>query len=119
MIASLQRQFVVASVAAALLGCVGGAGAQQQVAATGPAQISIDNFNFSPSTLTIAAGTKVTWVNNDEEPHTVVNVDQPTRVFRSGGLDSGDTYSFVFDKPGTYDYICSIHPHMSGKIVVK
>jgi plastocyanin len=118
MITSLQRQFRAAAAAVVLLAGAGGAVAQQ-VAATGPAQISIDNFNFTPSTLTVAAGTTVTWVNNDEEPHTIVNVGQPTRVFKSGGLDGGDTYSFVFDKPGTYDYICSIHPHMSGQIVVK
>jgi plastocyanin len=118
MITSLQRQFRAAAAAVVLFAGAGGAVAQQ-VAATGPAQISIDNFNFTPSTLTVAAGTTVTWVNNDEEPHTIVNVGQPTRVFKSGGLDGGDTYSFVFDKPGTYDYICSIHPHMSGQIVVK
>jgi plastocyanin len=118
MITSLQRQFRAAAAAVVLLAGAGGAVAQQ-VATAGPAQISIDTFDFKPSTLTVAAGTTVTWVNNDEEPHTIVNVGQPTRVFKSGGLDGGDTYSFVFDKPGTYDYICSIHPHMSGQIVVK
>ena len=78
--------------------------------------VTIHNFAFSPNALTISAGTVVTWKNLDGEPHTVVS-DQGT--FRSEALDENDSYQFKFDKPGTYRFICSIHPTMSGTIVVK
>jgi plastocyanin len=93
----------------------------QQVAAAGSAEIAIENFTFLPATLSVAPGTAVTWSNHDEEPHNIVNVPaagQP-RVFRSQAVDGGEKYSFVFNEPGTYSYICSIHPHMQGTIVVK
>jgi plastocyanin len=61
----------------------------------------------------------VTWINDDEEPHNVVNIGQPTRMFRSGGMDGDDRYSFTFDTPGTYEYICSVHPYMHGEVVVQ
>jgi plastocyanin len=115
---SLARRSFIAVCAAALLTVAGGAVAQQ-VSATGSAEVSIENFSFQPTTLTVAPGTSVTWVNNDEEPHNIVNVGQAARLFRSGGLDGGEKYTFVFDKPGTYEYICSVHPHMHGMIVVK
>jgi plastocyanin len=113
---SLGRRALIAVCGAALLAMAGGAGAQE--VATGAAEIDIKNFNFEPSTLTVAAGTAVTWVNQDEEPHNIVNLGKP-RLFRSQGLDGGDKYTFVFDKPGTYEYVCSVHPHMHGVIVVK
>jgi plastocyanin len=100
----------------ALLAMAGGAGAQQ--VATGTAEIDIKNFAFVPATLTVAAGTAVTWVNQDEEPHNIVDLTKP-HVFRSQGIDGGDKYTFVFDKPGTYEYVCSVHPHMHGTVVVK
>ena len=90
--------------------------APQQVAATNEAEISIQNFHFMPETLTIKAGTAVTWVNRDEEPHNVVSLD---RVFRSKAIDGGEKFTATFDKPGTYNYICAVHPHMRGKIVVE
>jgi plastocyanin len=118
---SLVRRALAAAAGGAFLAVAAGAVAQQQVAAAaaGSAEISIENFTFTPPALTVAPGTMVTWVNNDEEPHNVVNVGQATRVFRSGGLDGGDKYAFVFDKPGTYEYICSVHPQMHGSVVVK
>lgn len=79
-------------------------------------EIKIDNFSFSPQQLTIAAGTKVVWVNNDDVPHTVVGTHQE---FRSKALDTGDRFSFTFTKAGTFDYFCSVHPMMTGKIVVQ
>jgi plastocyanin len=112
----LGRRALIAVCGAALLAMAGGARAQQ--VETGAAEIDIKNFNFEPSTLTVAAGTAVTWVNQDEEPHNIVNLGKP-RLFRSQGLDGGDKYTFVFDKPGTYEYVCSVHPHMHGTIVVK
>jgi plastocyanin len=89
---------------------------QQQVAATNEAEISIQSFQFVPAILTVKAGTAVTWVNRDEEPHNVVS---PNRVFRSKAIDGGEKFTTVFDKPGTYDYLCAVHPHMRGKIIVE
>jgi plastocyanin len=78
--------------------------------------IAIKEFAFTPRTLTIAVGTTVTWRNLDAEPHTVRNGDV---LVRSDALDQGDSYSVRFDKRGTYHYGCSIHPQMSGTIVVQ
>jgi plastocyanin len=74
------------------------------------------NFDFSPMSLTVKAGTTVTWKNLDGEPHTVTSVDG---LFRSGALDQNDSYTFKFDKPGTYKYLCSTHPRMMAAIIVK
>jgi plastocyanin len=78
--------------------------------------ISIDNFIFTPSELTVAVGTTVKWVNHDDIPHLVVNKD---KVFRSKALDTDDSYSFTFTSAGTFDYFCGLHPHMVGKVIVK
>ena len=78
--------------------------------------IVLKNFHFAPTSLTVPAGTTVTWENQDGEPHTVVSVDG---LFRSGGLDQNDVFTFTFDTPGTYRFLCSIHPQMMGTIVVK
>ncbi len=80
-------------------------------------QVTIDNFSFAPATLTVPAGTKVTWLNRDDAPHKVVSTGKAFPA--SPVLDTGDGYSFSFAKPGTYDYFCSLHPHMVGKIVVQ
>jgi len=93
-------------------------GEAPQVAATTPTTVTIDNFAFAPATLTIAPGTKITWTNKDEEPHTVTSADGGV-TFKSPALDTDDKFSFTFDKPGTYKYFCSIHPHMIGTIVGK
>jgi plastocyanin len=81
------------------------------------AKVTIGNFTFGPAALTVRPGTTVTWLNGDDIPHTVVAAD--TKSFRSRPLDSGDSFAFTFTRPGTYAYFCSIHPHMTGKIVVK
>jgi plastocyanin len=83
-----------------------------------PNQITIDNFRFSPRELTVTAGTKVTWVNNDDVPHTATSSAKP-RSFDSKTLDTDDKFSHVFTTPGTYDYFCAVHPHMTGRIIVK
>ena len=88
----------------------------QQAVVTGEAEISIQSFQFVPAILTIKPGTAVTWVNRDEEPHNVVS---PDRAFRSKAIDGGEKFTTVFDKPGTYNYICAVHPHMHGKIIVE
>jgi plastocyanin len=90
--------------------------APQQVAAANEAEISIQSFQFVPAILTVKAGTAVTWVNRDEEPHNVVSLE---RVFRSKAIDGGEKFTVVLDKPGTYNYLCAVHPHMRGKIVVE
>jgi plastocyanin len=93
--------------------------AERASAAENPAglQISIDNFSFAPATLTVPAGTEVTWVNHDDIPHTVVSEDKTT--FKSRALDTDEKFSFTFSRPGTYTYFCSIHPKMSAKVVVQ
>jgi plastocyanin len=78
--------------------------------------ITIDNFSFAPMQIEIAAGTQVTWINKDDVPHTVVSVDHK---FKSRALDTDESFSFTFQDPGTYEYFCSVHPKMTGKIVVK
>ena len=77
--------------------------------------VSIDNFAFVPATLTVAAGSTVTWTNQDEEPHTVVANDGS---FRSPGMGSQATYSHTFATAGKFDYVCSIHPFMHATVVV-
>ena len=77
--------------------------------------VMIKNFDFSPMTLKVPAGASVTWKNLDGEPHTVTSLDG---AFRSTALDEGDSFTFRFTKPGTYRYLCSIHPHMTATIVV-
>jgi plastocyanin len=81
-------------------------------------EVVIDNFTFSPATLTVAAGTKVTWVNRDDVPHTATSTATP-RVFDSRTLDTDGRFSFVFSTPGTYEYFCAVHPKMTGKVIVK
>jgi plastocyanin len=84
--------------------------------AAAPNSIEVKDFMFTPNTLTVNAGAEVSWVNKDDEPHTVVSDDG---VFRSGALDTNESFSFKFAKPGTYHFTCSIHPRMVGTIVVK
>ena len=82
-----------------------------------PNQVTIDNFSFLPQTLTVPVGTKVTWINRDDVPHTVVSVDKKTIV--SPALDTDEKFSYTFSTAGTNDYYCSVHPHMKGKIIVQ
>jgi plastocyanin len=81
------------------------------------AEVKIDNFSFSPAELTVTAGTTVKWTNRDDIPHTVVSEDKTT--FKSKALDTDESFSFTFAKPGTYSYFCSVHPKMTAKIVVQ
>ncbi len=81
-----------------------------------PAQVKIDNFSFGPQTLTVPVGTTVTWTNRDDIPHTIVSTDG---VFKSKVRDTDETFSYTFTKAGTYTYFCSVHPKMTGKIIVQ
>jgi plastocyanin len=80
--------------------------------------VAILDFKFEPETLTVSPGTKVTWENKDDEPHTATSSVKPKR-FDSGVLDTAQSYSFTFVEPGAYPYFCKLHPHMTGVIVVK
>jgi plastocyanin len=89
------------------------AGAQQKPETT---EVKIDNFSFGPGTLTVLVGTTVTWTNRDDIPHTVVSTDG---TFKSRVLDTDEKFSFTFSKAGTFPYFCSIHPKMTGKVIVQ
>jgi amicyanin len=78
--------------------------------------VTIHDFAFSPPSLTVKIGAAVTWLNKDDIPHTVAS---KTRVFKSKALDTDDSFSFTFNEAGTYQYFCSLHPHMTGTIVVQ
>jgi plastocyanin len=80
------------------------------------AEVKVDNFSFGPATLTVPVGTTVTWTNRDDIPHTIVSTD---KVFKSKVLDTDEKFSFTFAKAGTYPYFCSIHPKMTGSVVVQ
>jgi plastocyanin len=101
---------MVAMVTVASASGIGAAQAQQANAVT------IKNFDFAPMSITVKAGTSVTWKNLDGEPHTVTSVDG---LFRSGAIDQNESFTFKFDKPGTYKYLCSIHPRMMAAVIVQ
>jgi plastocyanin len=106
-----------ALIAAMLLGPVIGAMlAFRAVAAQDANVVTIDNFTFGPKELTIDVGTTVKFVNHDDIPHTVV---EKKLSFRSKELDTDDSYSYTFAAAGSFDYFCSLHPLMVGKIIVK
>lgn len=77
--------------------------------------VSIKNFAFSPATVTVSVGTTVTWTNDDQDAHTVTATDH---TFGSQPMNPGATYHFTFTKPGTYSYLCTIHPFMTATVVV-
>ena len=88
--------------------------AQEKAAAT--TEVKIDNFVFGPATITVPVGTTVTWINRDDIPHTAVSTE---KVFKSKVLDTDEKFSYTFTKAGEYPYFCSIHPKMTGKVVVQ
>jgi plastocyanin len=81
-------------------------------------EVKIDNFTFGPATLTVPAGTTLTWTNKDDIPHTVVSTDD-SKTLKSKVLDTDEKFTFTFSKAGTYPYFCSIHPKMTGKVIVQ
>ena len=119
----MKASFMAAVVAAAIVGTLWAAAYASPpeipaVAAPAEQKVSISNFTFSPATLEVPVGTTLRWVNDDDVPHTVLGSDQGS-VIRSPALDTSDSYSLVMSQPGTYQYFCSLHPHMTGTIVVK
>ena len=79
-------------------------------------EVKIDNFSFGPAAITVPVGTTVTWTNRDDIPHTVVSDD---KLFKSKVLDTDEKFSYTFSKPGTYPYFCSVHPKMTGTVIVE
>ena len=79
------------------------------------AQVVVDNFSFAPTPLSVKAGTTVTWVNYDDIPHSIVC---PQLKVKSSPMDTNDSFAYRFEQAGTYDYICGLHPHMHGQVVV-
>src|SRR6266849_6682860 len=120
---SMRRSVFIASLVAAAVMGFGGfvtrqssfAASAQEKAATS-ADVKIVNFSFGPATLSVTVGTTVTWTNRDDIPHTVVSTD---KVFKSKVLDTDEKFSYTFTKAGTYPYFCSIHPKMTGQVVVQ
>jgi len=111
-------KYIVASIAIlsatlAATACTQAPAQAQAVAQAAEKVIEIKNYMFME--VTVPQGTKVTWINRDEVPHTVI---EKTKLFHSPALDTDDTFSFVFDKPGTYEYFCSLHPYMVAKVIV-
>lgn len=107
------RAVVAAMLSGPILGAVLAFGA---VLAQEANTVILDNFTFTPKELTIPVGTTVKWVNHDDIPHTVVDTN---KSFRSKPLDTNDTFSFTFATAGTFNYFCSLHPQMVGKIIVQ
>jgi plastocyanin len=120
----MRRSVSITGLTAALvLGTLGfGTGQKSYVASAqekmSTMEVKIDNFTFGPATLTVPVGTTVTWINKDDIPHTVVSTDDP-KAFKSKVLDTDEKFTFTFSKAGNYPYFCSIHPKMTGKVVVQ
>jgi plastocyanin len=114
------RSAISAALIGAAVGSVLAGGvllAQAQTPAAAAVAVGIDNFTFNPATLTVKAGTTVTWTNRDDIPHGLAATNNAFK--RSQALDTDDSFSFTFTTPGTYQYFCYIHPHMTGTIVVE
>ena len=119
----MRRSVLIASLMALTVMGLGGivaehksfaASAQEKQSSS--AEVKIDNFSFGPVAITVSVGTTVTWINRDDIPHTVVSTD---KVFKSKVLDTDEKFSYTFTKAGEYPYFCSIHPKMTGKVVVQ
>jgi plastocyanin len=109
---------VVVPVMIAMLLLVAGSSrvAATDQSSTANVAVKIDNFVFGPQTITVPVGTTVTWTNSDDIPHTAVSTDG---VFKSKVMDTDEKFSYTFTKAGTYSYYCSVHPKMTGQVVVK
>ena len=93
------------------------AGEMKEASTGNENKIEIKDFAFNPQNITVKSGEKITWINRDEEPHTVVSVGKQFK--KSPGLDTDQTYTIVVGAPGTYSYFCSVHPKMTGTVVVQ
>jgi plastocyanin len=106
----------IPAIAALLLFAASPSATANDQASPASAEVTIDNFVFGPQTVTVPVGTTVTWTNRDDIPHTVVSTEG---VFKSKVRDTDEKFSYTFTKAGTYPYYCSVHPKMTGTVVVK
>jgi len=113
----MSRPVIPATVLGAAVGSLMAASVLFAQADSPMSTLSIHNFTFTPQTLTVKAGTTVTWINKDDIPHGIASSNNAFK--KSGALDTDDSYSFAFTTPGTYKYFCYLHPHMVGSIVVE
>lgn len=116
MLPALACRIVAAGAGSALLLAAAAAAHGQAPGHSPGPTVTISNFTFGPPTLAVRPGTTVTWINSDDTPHTVTATD---RSFHSKALDTGERFAFTFTKPGEYAYFCSVHPMMTGKVVVR
>jgi plastocyanin len=112
----MKQDLVRSAVLGGLLGLLAGVAVMAAPAGAEDAVVKIENFTFAPQRLTVKAGTTITWTNDDDIPHTVAS---SAKAFKSKVLDSEDKFSFTFTTAGVYEYFCSLHPHMTGTIVVE
>jgi plastocyanin len=111
------RPIIASTVLGAAVGTVLAVGVLLARADNPALAVGIDNFTFTPPSLTVKAGTTVTWTNKDDIPHGIASANNAFK--KSSALDTDDSFSFTFTTPGTYQYFCYIHPHMVGTIVVE
>ena len=111
------RPIIACSVLGAVAGSALAAGVLFARAEGTPNTVTIDNFFFTPGTITVKAGTTVTWTNKDDIPHGIASANNGFK--KSAALDTDESYSFTFTAPGTYQYFCYLHPKMVGSIVVE
>jgi plastocyanin len=112
----MKKDLVRSAVLGGLLSLLAGVAVKAAPAGAEDTAVKIENFTFAPQRVTVKAGTTVTWTNDDDIPHTVAS---STKAFKSKVLDSEDKFSFTFTTPGIYEYFCSLHPHMTGTLVVE
>jgi plastocyanin len=118
----MRRSISISILTATLVITIGAMGTRHQNSIVNAQQkpetteVKIDNFSFGPGTLTVPVGTTVTWTNRDDIPHTAVSTEG---AFKSKVMDTDEKFSFTFSKAGTFSYFCSIHPKMTGKVVVQ
>jgi plastocyanin len=110
------RLLVLCAITAIIIGVVPAVAGTMSSSSGSATQVTIDNYAFKPAMITVVPGTKVTWKNMDDDPHTVTADDGS---FDSKGLAQGDSFSFTFKKPGTYNYHCSVHPFMKATVIVR
>ncbi len=111
------RPIITCSALGAVVGSVLAAGVLFARAEGTPNAVTIDNFFFTPGTITVKAGTAVTWTNKDDIPHGIASSNNAFK--KSAALDTDESYTFTFATPGTYQYFCYLHPKMVGTIVVE
>jgi plastocyanin len=112
----MRQDFVRSAMFGGLLGLLAGVAVMAAPAGAEDTQVMIDNFTFTPQRVTVKAGTTITWINHDDIPHAVAS---STKAFKSKVLDTDDKFSFTFTTAGSYEYFCSLHPHMTGMIFVE